>query len=231
VFLSSKGGAGKSTAALVLALGLARRNERVAIIDADPNLPLYRWGALPNKPSNIMVFGTTGAEELRDVMPFADTWADWVIVDTEGSMRARSLVQVISPDLALIPLGPSPLEGLEAIRTSRALKEMAAPGDAVPHACVFTRLPAAIRPRSFGEVVGQLKAEQIPIVDTPLIEKEAFRAMFASGGGLDTLDPHRVSGLEAARLNAEHYSSAIFRMFRRSEADNPGDYAAAAVAA
>ena len=89
VFLSSKGGAGKSTAALLLALGLARRTERVAIIDADPNLPLYRWGALPDKPSNIMVFGTTSPEELRDTLPFAETWGDWVIVDTEGSMRAR----------------------------------------------------------------------------------------------------------------------------------------------
>ena len=216
VFLSSKGGAGKSTAALVLALGLARRAQRVAIVDADPNLPLYRWGALADKPANIMVFGSTSAEELRDVLPFAGTWADWVIVDTEGSMRSRHLVPVIAPDLALIPLGPSPLEGLEAIRTSRSLKEMAQDGHPlVPHACVFTRLPAAIRPRSFSQVVGQLKAEGIPIVETPLIEKEAFRAIFASGGGLDTLDPSRVSGLEAARINAEHYAANIHDFFRR----------------
>ena len=223
VFLSSKGGAGKSTAALLLALGLARRTERVAIIDADPNLPLYRWGALPDKPSNIMVFGTTSPEELRDTLPFAETWGDWVIVDTEGSMRARGLIGMIKPDLVLIPLGPSPLEGLEAVRTSRALKE-----GGYAHAAIFTRLPAAIRPRSFGEVVRQLKDDAIPIVETPLIEKEAFRSIFASGGGLDSLDPARVSGVEAARLNAELYAASIYGMFRQESAQAHPAVAAAA---
>ncbi len=231
VFLSSKGGAGKSTAALVLALGLARRNERVAIVDADPNLPLYRWGALPDKPTNVMVFGAASAEEVRDVRPFAETWADWVIFDTEGSMRARNLVPVIEPDLALIPLGPSPLEALEAIRTARALKEMAGPERApIPHACVFTRLQAAIRPRSFSEAVRQLKGEGIPIVETPLIEKEAFRVMFSCGGGIESLDPARVSGLEAARLNAEQYAESIYSMFHRVAAEAPAPSAVAAAA-
>ncbi|WP_293483135.1 AAA family ATPase [Phenylobacterium sp.] len=45
--MSPKGGAGKTAAALLLALGLAERGARVALIDSDPNKPLVRWGDLP----------------------------------------------------------------------------------------------------------------------------------------------------------------------------------------
>jgi chromosome partitioning protein len=95
---------------------------------------------------------------------------------------------------------------------------------------VFTRLPAAIRTRSFGEVVRQLKEEAIPIVETPLIEKEAFRSVFAGGGGLDSLDAARVSGLDAARFNAELYTASVFGMFRRAnvESEVPPEVAVAA---
>ncbi len=77
-------------------------------------------------------------------------------------------------------------------------------------------------------MVRQLKDDAIPIVETPLIEKEAFRSIFASGGGLDSLDPARVSGVEAARLNAELYAASIYGMFRQESAQAHPVVAAAA---
>ncbi|RYF36474.1 MAG: ParA family protein, partial [Cytophagaceae bacterium] len=55
VFASPKGGAGKSTSAVVLATELASLGADVTIIDADPNKPVSRWGALPGKPENLTV--------------------------------------------------------------------------------------------------------------------------------------------------------------------------------
>ena len=43
VFASPKGGAGKSTSAVVLAAELALREADVVIIDADPNRPVSSW--------------------------------------------------------------------------------------------------------------------------------------------------------------------------------------------
>ena len=37
-------------------------------------------------------------------------------------------------------------------------------------------------------------------------EREAFRAVFAFGGTLSTLDPANVSNLKAARVNAEAFA-------------------------
>ncbi len=206
VFISSKGGVGKTTAALVLALGLAGRGERVALVDSDPNLPLFRWGGQPGKPSGVMVFPAPTQDELRDVLPVAQSWAEWVIVDTEGSSDARSLIPSISPDLVLIPVGPSVLEAHEAIKSAQALQAMSRAWDLpIPHACLFTRLPAAIRTHSMTDVVQQLKAEGIRMLETPLVEKEVFRRLFAMAGGLEPQLPETVHGLQAARTNAERY--------------------------
>ena len=214
VFMSSKGGTGKTTAALTLALGLARRTPHVAVIDADANQPIRLWRSHSTEPENLSVFSATTGPDLIQALDDARALTPWVIVDTEGSPRAWDQVGTLKPDLVLIPVGPSPLEAAEAIRTSKSLQNMAIFFDRpLPHACVFTRLPAAIRARSFGQVVRLLRHERIAIIETPLIEKEAFRAMFWSGASLDNLDPEMVSGLESARLNADHYAADIAGLF------------------
>ena len=43
-FVSTKGGVGKTTSALLLAMGLAERGLTVSMVDSDPNLPLKAWG-------------------------------------------------------------------------------------------------------------------------------------------------------------------------------------------
>ena len=58
VFASSKGGAGKTTAAIILAAELARqgatKNIEVTLIDADPNQHSAKWALRDGCPSNII---------------------------------------------------------------------------------------------------------------------------------------------------------------------------------
>ena len=86
------------------------------------------------------------------------------------------------------------------------------PGRPLPHRCLLTRVPAALRPRSLKEVVEQLRGSGIEILDIPLIEKEAFRVLFAVGGGFDQLEASGVSGVASARANAEAYLGAILAL-------------------
>ena len=55
VFASPKGGAGKSTSAVLLGAELARKGAAVTIIDADPNKPLSQWARRPGCPPNLTV--------------------------------------------------------------------------------------------------------------------------------------------------------------------------------
>eukprot|EP01036_Dinobryon_divergens_P055091 gene55091-73593_t len=57
-FANPKGGAGKTTAALLLASELAAKGAQVTIIDADPERWISQWGALAGKPANIEIIST-----------------------------------------------------------------------------------------------------------------------------------------------------------------------------
>ena len=57
VFASSKGGAGKTTAAIILASEFARqaapKGKTITLIDADPNQHSAKWAFKPGCPLNI----------------------------------------------------------------------------------------------------------------------------------------------------------------------------------
>ena len=53
-FIQPKGGAGKSTSALLLASELAKA-ARVIVIDADPNAPIAKWSSRGEGASNLAI--------------------------------------------------------------------------------------------------------------------------------------------------------------------------------
>lgn len=209
-FVNPKGGAGKTTAALLLGLGLSEQGARVALVDADPNRPLVHWASLPGKPDNVTVHPAPTEVDLPDALREARARADWVILDTEGSLRAGLAFAAAKPDLVLTPLASSALEALQALKAADMVREASRKlRRPILHACLFTRLPAAIRPRSLRQVVEMLKAKDIDILPTAIIEKEAFRTLFATGGGLAALEREGVHGAESAHVNAESYVAAV----------------------
>lgn len=213
-FVSPKGGAGKTTASLLLALGLHARGHRVAMIDSDPNKPLVAWAALPGKPERLSVHPAPTLEDIRDALREAQRkQPDWIILDTEGSIRGAMAFTTMRLDLILTPLASSQLEANQAIKAAEMVGQFGRrAGRAIPHRGLLTRLPAAIRPRSVKMVVEQLREHGVELLPIPLVEKEAFRAIFANGGGLDRLDPREVSGIDAAQANADGYVDAVVEL-------------------
>ena len=84
-FSSPKGGAGKTTAATVLATVLAERGATVTIIDADPNKNVVDWAKLPGKPPSLAVVGDVSEETIVDAIEEATGKTAFVIVDLEGT--------------------------------------------------------------------------------------------------------------------------------------------------
>ena len=103
VFASPKGGAGKSTSALLLATELASRDATVTVIDADPNKPLSQWAKRPGKPKTLTVLADISEESIIDAIEKAARESTFVIVDLEGTASITVGYAMSRADLIIVP--------------------------------------------------------------------------------------------------------------------------------
>lgn len=226
VFASPKGGAGKSTSAVILASELARTGTDVVVVDADPNRPVSRWSRLPGRPASLRVLSDVTEASIIDEIEAAAARVPFVVVDLEGTASMTVAYAISRADLVVIPVQGSQLDANEAARAVRLIRQQErAFGRRIPYAVLFTRTSAAIRPRTLGHIRRELEAAGVPILQTQMHEREAFRAIFSFGGTLQDLSPASVSNVAAATVNARALAAEVVSLLRRD-----GDDAKAAAA-
>lgn len=217
-FANPKGGAGKTTSALVLGTELAART-KVAVIDADPNHPITDWAALPGKPDNLTVLGDIGEHNIVETIDAAAETHAFVLVDLEGTASTVVAYAIGRADLVLIPLQAKQLDGKQAVRAIQLVKRQEkAFRRRIPHSVLLTRTSAAIRSRGLRAIVEDLEAAGVNILPVELIERGAFDAFLAYGGTLAELDRKEVSGVDKAIENARAYAAAVIQLLRENEA-------------
>lgn len=201
-----KGGAGKTTTALLLATELAEKGATVTVIDADPERWISQWAKLPGKPANIAIVSDVTEDSVVDVIEQAAEQAQFVIVDLEGTASLMVSNAIGMADLVIIPIQGSSMDakgGAKTIRLIRNQEKLAR--RPIAHAVVLTRTGAAITSRALRNVADQLSAGGVPVFATPIVERAAFRDLFDYGGTLATLDRATVSNLDKARANAREF--------------------------
>jgi chromosome partitioning protein len=215
VFASPKGGVGKSTAAVLLATELASNGAAVTIIDADPNKPLSQWAGRPGKPFTLTVIADTSEESIIDTIEKAALQTAFVIVDLEGTASMMVGYAMSRADLVIIPAQGSHLDASEAAKAIKLVRaQERAFGKTIRYAILFTRTSAAIRPRTLQSIEAEFIKNNIPLLNTQIHEREAYRAVFSFGGTVAGLDPSHVTNIPAAAENARAFAAEVVSLLK-----------------
>jgi len=215
VFATPKGGAGKSTSAVLLATELARKGVDVTVLDADDNRPICEWAKLGMKPKNITVNGDITEDTIIDEIDHAAGLTPFVIVDLEGSANMTVAYAISRADLVIIPTQGSRLDAKEAAKAIKLIRQQEkAFHKTIPFAILFTRTPAAIRPRTLTHTQSDFRKHGVPTFRTQIHERDAYKALFSFGGGLESLDPSQVSNLDNAIANAREYAAEVVAILK-----------------
>ncbi len=214
-FSSPKGGAGKTTAATILATELAERGVTVTVIDADPNKNVVDWAKLPGKPERLTVIGDVTEETIVDVIEEAASTAAFVVVDLEGTASLMVSYAISMSDFVIIPVQGSQLDAKQAARQMKLIKaQERIAGRTIPFAVLFTRSNPAIQPKTQRHIEERFVELAVPVLATRLFDREAFRAIFSFGGSLRTLADKGVGNLQAARSNALEFTGEVVDRLR-----------------
>jgi chromosome partitioning protein len=219
VFASPKGGAGKSTSAVLLATELALKGAGVTILDADPNKPVSLWAKRAGCPENLTVVANISESSIIDEIESASQKTSFVVVDLEGTASMMVAYAISRADLVIIPTQGSQLDAAEAAKAVKLIKQQEkAFNKKIPYAILFTRTSAAIKPRTLQHIQDEFKKYGILSFQTQIHEREAYRALFSFGGTLEALKPEHVSNLEAAVMNARAFAGEVVRLLHEAAA-------------
>jgi chromosome partitioning protein len=218
VFASPKGGAGKSTSAVVLASELAGKGAAVTVIDADPNKPVSAWARRPGCPENLTVLADVSEESVIEEIEAAAARTPFVVVDLEGTASMMVAYAISRADLVIIPTQGSQLDAAEAAKAVKLIRQQEkAFGRRIPYAVLFTRTSAALKPRTLQHIQDEFAKHGVMAFHTQIHERDAFRAIFSFGGTLAGLNATQVSNPGAAVANARAFAAEVVAMLRASE--------------
>ena len=217
-FANSKGGSGKSTSALVLACELAEAAD-VILIDADPRRPLAAWAQLSEPPSRLRVVSSGGERTIQDEVDEAAAEVPFVLVDLEGMASQLAMFAMSASDLVIVPAQEQHQDAQAAIDTLGAVKRAGrAARREIPAAVLLTRTRAAVKSRTARHIGMQLRGlGGVRIIGPELVERDAFSALFSSGGGLRQLDPREVNGIDRAIENAAAIAAEVVSILREGQ--------------
>ncbi len=207
---NTKGGAGKTTAALLLATDYARQGYRVAVMDADPQKWITAWEEAGGGVANLEIVSEVTATSLQTHIREMQDRIDFFIIDLAGARDALLATAIGLSDHVLIPVQGCAMDARGAAQVLELLEQLKSQcGIKIAHSVVLTRVSAMVTTRSLGTVKQILSERGVHVLETPLNERTAYRDVFENGTTLYNADAMKVSNLDKARENARAFAREV----------------------
>jgi chromosome partitioning protein len=190
--LSQKGGTGKTTMALHLAVAAERAGAATVIVDLDPQASASSWRDLRQAETPAVV--SAQATRLAHVLATVEAaGAALVIIDTAPHVESAALTAARAADLILIPCRPAILD-LKAIGMTIDLVRIAAR----PAVVVLNAVPPrGSLTREAGEAV---EGYGIPLSPVALGHRSAFVHALTAGATAQEYEPRGKAAQEITKL-------------------------------
>lgn len=226
-FANTKGGAGKTTAVLLLVSELLRRGYRITLIDADPQRWISRWCENASDRNNLNLVSYVTAQSIPQHIVEGKRRSDYVIVDLPGACTPMMAIAIGISDHVIIPIqgctmdaqgGAQVLELLAYLERRARLR--------IAHSVLLSRVNSMVTTRALQTVKALLAERNVDVLDTPIIERSVYRDMFENRSPIHLMDPARVSNLDKAIRNAVLYADEILARVPCRLAEPAADQAA-----
>jgi chromosome partitioning protein len=198
--LSRKGGSGKTTVSVSLALAARQAGLKVVLADVDPLQSAAEVvRARPEAPALLLESSAAKLFILQDAC--RQNGCDLLVVDTPTAPEPDILRAINVSDFCLAVARPTALD-IAAIRQSTELIERAGcPGLVVLNQCPPLRNgrePALVR-----EALERLEFSRLPIAKSRLRSRTAYQHAFANNSAVTEWDPASEAAADVLRLLAE----------------------------
>jgi chromosome partitioning protein len=201
---NAKGGAGKTTVALLLAMEFAQRGEKVVIFDCDPLEFAAKWHRRRGGVDTITVMTGITFANLGSNLRVQQGQGAHIIIDLSGARDALIALTAGLSDLVLIPVQGGAMDAQGAAHVLDLIGQVETNAHShINHAVVLTRVSSFVTTRAMRSVKALLASRNIALLDTPIIERSAYRDVFEHGGTLYNIDAAKVSNLGKAQLNMQ----------------------------
>lgn len=199
VLAGQKGGTGKSTTAVSIAVEWCARGLRVLLVDLDPQGSVRTWGdvAAEAKVQHTPTVVALGAGLHHHLPPLAAAH-DLVVIDCPPRHGELQRAALVIADVALLPSGPDPTEvwGLtesaEIVRGAMAVRPQLVPRVLITRTDRRTVLGTQAR--------GTLEQVAVPVLSTVLSRRITYPEAMGFGRGPTTHDPRSEASREVKRL-------------------------------
>jgi len=195
-----KGGVGKSTLAVCLAIEFQERGQRVLLVDADPQGSVRTWSEVAAEAGQstptVMAMGAT-MHRPGQLDQLAAGY-DVVLIDSpprHGDIQRSAL---LASHVAILPSGPAAVDAWALASSLEVIDEAKVVRPDLRACIVITRKQGRT---TLGRAAREVFATSgLPVLETELGYRIAFQECMAAGQGVTTYAPRDAAALELRSL-------------------------------